>query len=57
MARAIERRRARVIAPRYWAALSVLRGVVNPIADYAGTRVSRVQDVVREADPTGSRKS
>jgi NAD(P)-dependent dehydrogenase (short-subunit alcohol dehydrogenase family) len=31
--RGIERRAARIIRPRRWAAMSVLRGIVNPLSD------------------------
>ena len=57
LAQAIERRQARVIAPRYWAVLSTLRGVLNPALDYAATRGRKVQDALREADsgpPSGT---
>jgi NAD(P)-dependent dehydrogenase (short-subunit alcohol dehydrogenase family) len=50
LARGIERRQPRVIAPRWWAGPSVLRGIVNPLLDYAGARSSRVQATLREAD-------
>jgi len=50
VARAIERRRARVIAPRWWAAWSTLRGIVNPALDFAAARVPKIQDVLREGD-------
>jgi NAD(P)-dependent dehydrogenase (short-subunit alcohol dehydrogenase family) len=50
VARAIERRKPRVIAPRYWAAMSVLRGVVNPVFDLAAAHMPKVQSIVREAD-------
>ena len=50
VARAIERRKPRVIAPRYWAAMSVLRGVVNPVFDLAAAHVPKVQSILREAD-------
>ena len=53
VAEAVQRRRARVIAPRYWTALSVLRGVVNPAFDLLTARQRRVQDVVREAEAAG----
>jgi hypothetical protein len=58
VARAIERRRARVIAPRWWAAWSTLRGVVNPALDFAAARAPKVQEVLREADrePSAPRK-
>jgi NAD(P)-dependent dehydrogenase (short-subunit alcohol dehydrogenase family) len=50
VARAVEGRRARVIAPRWWAALSTLRGAVNPALDYAAARAPKVQDLLRQAD-------
>ena len=50
VAAAIEQRRPRVIAPRWWAAPSVLRGVLNPLMDSAGERSSRVQTEVRQAE-------
>jgi NAD(P)-dependent dehydrogenase (short-subunit alcohol dehydrogenase family) len=55
IARGIERRQARVIAPRWWAAPSVLRGVLNPVIDSAGARSDRVQGEVRRAETTGER--
>jgi NAD(P)-dependent dehydrogenase (short-subunit alcohol dehydrogenase family) len=53
VAEAVQRRRARVIAPRYWTALSVLRGVVNPAFDLLTARHRRVQDVIRDAEAAG----
>jgi NAD(P)-dependent dehydrogenase (short-subunit alcohol dehydrogenase family) len=50
VARAIERRAPRVIEPRWWATLSALRGVLNPLFDSAGAHSSRVKDALREAD-------
>lgn len=52
IARAIERRQPRVIAPRYWAIASTLRGVLNPAMDYAATRAKKVQEMLRDADTT-----
>jgi NAD(P)-dependent dehydrogenase (short-subunit alcohol dehydrogenase family) len=56
VAEAVVRRRARVIAPRYWTTLSVLRGLVNPAFDLLTARQQRVQDVIRQAEaaPAGS---
>jgi NAD(P)-dependent dehydrogenase (short-subunit alcohol dehydrogenase family) len=56
VAEAVLRRRARVIAPRYWTALSVLRGLVNPAFDFMTARQRRVHDVIRDAEaaPTDS---
>jgi NAD(P)-dependent dehydrogenase (short-subunit alcohol dehydrogenase family) len=53
IARAIERRQARVIAPRWWAAPSVLRGFLNPLMDSAGARSNRVKHEVRQAETGG----
>ena len=50
VARGIERRQPRVIAPRWWAGASVLRGMVNPLMDAAGSRSSQVHDEVRQAE-------
>jgi NAD(P)-dependent dehydrogenase (short-subunit alcohol dehydrogenase family) len=50
VAEGIGRRRARVIAPRWWAGASTLRGVMNPAFDYAGARSARVREMVREAE-------
>jgi NAD(P)-dependent dehydrogenase (short-subunit alcohol dehydrogenase family) len=55
VAEAVQRRGARVIAPRYWTALSVLRGVVNPAFDLLTARHRRVQDVIRDAEAAGGR--
>jgi NAD(P)-dependent dehydrogenase (short-subunit alcohol dehydrogenase family) len=57
IARGIAQRRARVIAPRYWTVMSVLRGVLNPAVDYAGPRIAKLQDMVREAEGDGLRRS
>jgi len=50
IARGIERRQARIVRPRRWAVLSVLRGVVNPLTDRAMERDPRTQDLVRKLD-------
>jgi NAD(P)-dependent dehydrogenase (short-subunit alcohol dehydrogenase family) len=50
VAGAIERRRPRVIAPRWWAALSTLRGVVNPALDFGAAHAPKVQDLLRQAE-------
>lgn len=46
----IEKRAARVIRPRRWAALSVLRGAVNPLSDRAMEGDAETQDLVRQFD-------
>jgi NAD(P)-dependent dehydrogenase (short-subunit alcohol dehydrogenase family) len=55
LARGIERRQPRVIAPRWWAVASVLRGILNPPMDYLATRTSRVQDSLRQAEASARR--
>jgi NAD(P)-dependent dehydrogenase (short-subunit alcohol dehydrogenase family) len=50
VAEGVLRRRARVIAPRYWTTLSVLRGVVNPAFDLLTSKQRRVQDAIRDAE-------
>jgi NAD(P)-dependent dehydrogenase (short-subunit alcohol dehydrogenase family) len=46
----IERRVPRIIRPRWWRALSVLRGIVNPLLDVRVERDDRFQDRVREGE-------
>jgi hypothetical protein len=55
VASAIGERRARVIAPRWWAGPSTLRGLLNPILDYAAARSTRVHDALREAEGTAKK--
>ena len=50
VAEGVLRRRARVIAPRYWTTLSVLRGFVNPALDLLTSKQRRVQDAIRDAE-------
>lgn len=54
LASGIERRRPRVIAPRWWAVGSVLRGLLSPPLDYLATRTPRIQETLRDADSGGS---
>jgi NAD(P)-dependent dehydrogenase (short-subunit alcohol dehydrogenase family) len=52
----IERRAPRIIAPKWWAVWSVLRGVINPLFDARAERDARLQEAVREGDdPARSR--
>lgn len=55
VAAGIEVRKPRVIAPRWWAPPSVLRGVLNPLMDSAGEKSSKLHEEVRqaEAEPGG----
>jgi NAD(P)-dependent dehydrogenase (short-subunit alcohol dehydrogenase family) len=46
----IERRKPRIIAPRWWSAWSVLRGIVNPLFDARAERDERVLEAVNEGD-------
>jgi NAD(P)-dependent dehydrogenase (short-subunit alcohol dehydrogenase family) len=50
IAHAIERRKPRVIAPRYWTALSILRGVANPAMDALLERYPKAQAILRQGD-------
>ena len=47
---AIEERKPRLIRPRRWTVLSVLRGVLNPLIDARIERDADVQAMVRELD-------
>ena len=53
LARSIERRAARVTAPRRWALLSAFRGLFSPSVDAWMARDRRLQAVVAEADVEG----
>jgi NAD(P)-dependent dehydrogenase (short-subunit alcohol dehydrogenase family) len=46
----VERRASRIIAPRRWSVLSVLRGVLNPLLDRRTERNATIQAVLRDAD-------
>jgi NAD(P)-dependent dehydrogenase (short-subunit alcohol dehydrogenase family) len=50
VARGIERRAPRIVAPRWWIALSSLRGVVAPVFDAGLQYDSRFRELLREAD-------
>ena len=49
----IEGRRPRIIRPRRWAALSVMRGVINPLLDRSMAGDADVQALARELDGRG----
>ncbi len=51
--RGIERRAPRIIRPRRWTVLSVLRGIVNPLIDRRLERDAATQAIVRELDQRG----
>ena len=46
----IERRAPRIIRPRRWAALSVLRGIIGPLQDLQAERDERVLAITRTLD-------
>jgi NAD(P)-dependent dehydrogenase (short-subunit alcohol dehydrogenase family) len=48
----IERRAPRIIAPKWWRAFSVMRGVINPVLDRRMERDRRVLEAVRDAEST-----
>jgi NAD(P)-dependent dehydrogenase (short-subunit alcohol dehydrogenase family) len=48
--RGIEARKPRIIRPRRWALLSVLRGIFNPLGDARSERDDATQQIVRELD-------
>jgi hypothetical protein len=48
--RGIERRAPRIIAPRRWAPVSALRGLLNPLADRHLERDAALQAILRDAD-------
>jgi NAD(P)-dependent dehydrogenase (short-subunit alcohol dehydrogenase family) len=48
--RGIERRQPRIIRPRRWTVLSVLRGIVNPLIDAHMERDEETQAITRELD-------
>ena len=55
IADAIERRRPRVIRPRRWIAMSMLRGVTEPLLDAAIVRNRKTQRLLRAIDERGRR--
>jgi NAD(P)-dependent dehydrogenase (short-subunit alcohol dehydrogenase family) len=48
--RGIERRAPRIIRPRRWAAMSVLRGLVNPLSDRKLERDEQLHAMMRQLD-------
>jgi NAD(P)-dependent dehydrogenase (short-subunit alcohol dehydrogenase family) len=48
--RGIERRQPRIIRPRRWTALSVLRGILNPLADARAERDEALQQLMQQVD-------
>jgi NAD(P)-dependent dehydrogenase (short-subunit alcohol dehydrogenase family) len=50
IARGIERRQPRIIRPRRWTVMSVMRGIVNPLTDAQAERDETLQGLVRQID-------
>ncbi|MEV6060000.1 SDR family NAD(P)-dependent oxidoreductase [Nocardia asteroides] len=50
LVRGIERRAAHVVAPRQWAVMSALRGLVNPGLDYTLSKLPLVAELVAQGD-------
>ena len=50
----IERRSPRIIRPRRWTAMSVLRGILNPINDRRSERDPEFQRIVEQLDARGN---
>lgn len=55
--RGIERRQPRIIRPRRWAAMSVLRGILNPLMDAQMERDPDLQAIARELDARAGERS
>jgi NAD(P)-dependent dehydrogenase (short-subunit alcohol dehydrogenase family) len=51
----IEKRAPRMIAPRWWAAWSALRGVLSPAMDRYARRDDRIGDAIRDGERADSR--
>jgi NAD(P)-dependent dehydrogenase (short-subunit alcohol dehydrogenase family) len=51
--RGIERRAPRIIRPRRWAVLSVLRGILNPLVDRQMATDANVQELAGQLDGRG----
>lgn len=56
VARGIEKRAPRIIAPKRWAAFSALRGIVNPFLDDYLVKNEQTQAIVRELDSRGDQE-
>ena len=48
--RGIERRQPRIIRPRRWTILSVLRGILGPLSDARAERDENAQALARQID-------
>lgn len=56
VARGIERRAPRIIAPKRWAAFSALRGIVNPLLDSYAVKDAKIGAIVAELDARGDQE-
>jgi NAD(P)-dependent dehydrogenase (short-subunit alcohol dehydrogenase family) len=56
VARGIEKRAPRIIAPKRWAAFSALRGILNPLLDDWMLKDENTQAIVRELDARGDQE-
>jgi NAD(P)-dependent dehydrogenase (short-subunit alcohol dehydrogenase family) len=56
VARGIEKRAPRIIAPKRWAAFSALRGIINPLLDDYMLKDADTQEMVRELDARGDQE-
>ncbi len=56
VARGIEKRAPRIIAPKRWAAFSALRGIINPLLDDYMVKDPDTQAIVRELDARGDQE-
>jgi NAD(P)-dependent dehydrogenase (short-subunit alcohol dehydrogenase family) len=56
IARGIERRAPRIIAPKRWVPLSAMRGLINPLLDDRLVKDAAVQSIVRELDARGDQE-
>jgi NAD(P)-dependent dehydrogenase (short-subunit alcohol dehydrogenase family) len=50
IARGIERRQPRIIRPRRWTIMSLMRGILNPLTDARAERDETLQELVRQFD-------
>jgi hypothetical protein len=51
----IQERRSRIVRPRRWTALSVLRGITEPLTDIRLRRNRDTQELLRELDARAER--
>jgi NAD(P)-dependent dehydrogenase (short-subunit alcohol dehydrogenase family) len=56
VARGIEKRAPRIIAPKRWAAFSAMRGIVNPLLDDYMVKDADTQAIVRDLDTRGDQE-